>query len=64
MDYEKQKKLETAVDALRKRYGQDVVMRASFLESPSDKGKFWIDHMGGGISRDRRTVDYSREKIQ
>ena len=64
VDYEKQKKLETAVDALRKRYGQDVVMRASFLESPSDKGKFWIDHMGGGISRDRRTVDYSREKIQ
>lgn len=63
VDYEKQKKLEMAVDALRKRYGQDVVMRASFLQSPLDKRKIWIDHMGGGISRDRRTVDYNKEQI-
>ena len=25
--------------------------------------KEWIDHMGGGVSREKRTVDYSKEKI-
>ena len=59
VDYEKQKKAETAIDQLRKRFGQDVVMRASFLT----KDGTYIDHMGGGISRERRTVDYSAEEI-
>ncbi len=63
VDYEKQKKAETAVDSLRRRYGEDCVMRACFLPSPSDPGRAEIDHMGGGISRDRRRVDYSKETI-
>lgn len=37
--------------------GNDSLMRAAFLESK-------IDHMGGGISREKRSVDYSREKIE
>lgn len=63
VDYEKQKRIEMAVDAVRKRYGQDSVMRACFLQSPADKDRMYIDHMGGGISRERRTVDYSKEQI-
>ncbi|MCD8083929.1 MAG: DNA polymerase IV [Clostridiales bacterium] len=62
MDYGKVKKAEQAVDALRKRYGQDVIKRACFLPSPQDK-RPEIDHMGGGISREKRTVDYSKEDI-
>lgn len=63
VDYEKQKRVESAVDSLRLRYGQDIVKRACFL--PSDqKEKIEIDHMGGGISRERRTVDYSREHVE
>ncbi len=50
MDYEKLERLDAALDAIRLRHGQDAVMRASFLESP-------IDHMSGGISRDRRAAD-------
>ena len=60
IDYDRQKKVETAVDQLRKKFGQDVIMRASFLS----KNGMEIDHMGGGISRERRTVDYSKEKIE
>lgn len=63
VDYEKQKKMECAIDALRKRYGRDVVMRASFLNHTERKAKTYIDHMGGGISRERRTVDYTKETI-
>ncbi len=63
VDYEKQKKAEQAVDSLRRRYGEDCVMRACFLPSPSAPQKDEIDHMGGGISRDRRRVDYSKETI-
>ncbi len=63
IDYEKQKKAELAVDSLRQRYGEDCVMRACFLPSASDPGRAEIDHMGGGISRDRRRVDYSKETI-
>lgn len=55
-DYEKLEKLDRTVDALRKRYGADSVMRASFLKQP-------IDHMSGGISREKRTVDYSKLNI-
>lgn len=61
LDYDKQKKAETAVDELRKRFGIDCVKRASFLGSPANKEGLWIDHMGGGISREKWTVDYNRE---
>lgn len=56
-DYEKLERLDAALDYIRKRHGQDAVMRASFLDSP-------IDHMSGGISREKRTVDYTKEKIE
>ena len=62
-DYERQKRAEQAIDQLRKRFGQDVVMRASFLPS-SNTENVKIDHMGGGISREKRSVDYSKEDIK
>lgn len=64
IDYEKQKKAELAVDAIRRKYGNDCIKRASFIDPPDPTEKrLWIDHMSGGISRDKRNVDYSRETI-
>ena len=62
VDYEKQKKAEEAVDQLRKKFGQDIIKRASFLPPKGGK-EAPVDHMGGGISREKRTVDYKKEKI-
>jgi len=55
-DYEKLAKLDAAVDGIRKRYGNDSMKRAAFVGSR-------IDHIGGGISREKRTVDYTKVKI-
>ena len=52
-DYEKLAEMDETIDNIRERYGIDAVMRASFLNQP-------IDHMSGGISREKRTVDYSK----
>ena len=52
-DYEKLEKMDAAVDRIRKRYGIDSVKRAAFVDSP-------IDHMSGGISREKRSVDYEK----
>lgn len=60
IDYEKVHKMEVAVDGIRRRYGADSIKRACFLP---ESDREWIDHMGGGVSREKRTVDYSREKI-
>lgn len=57
MDYEKQKRLECTVDAVRKRYGRDSIKRAAFIGSG-------IDHFGGGISREKRTVDYTKVLVE
>lgn len=57
VDYEKLERLDAALDKIRMRHGQDAVMRASFLESP-------LDHMTGGITREKRTVDYTKEKVE
>ena len=57
IDYDKLEKLDKTVDSLRKRYGMDSIMRASFIKQP-------IDHMSGGISREKRTVDYDRVTIE
>lgn len=57
IDYEKMERLDKAVDEIRKRFGIDSIKRASFL---NDKA---VDHMSGGISREKRTVDYSRQHI-
>ena len=56
-DYEKLARLDAALDSIRNRHGQDAVMRAAFLKSP-------VDHMSGGISREKRTVDYTKEKVE
>ena len=62
VDYEKLEKMDKTVDALRKRFGIDSVMRASFIKKAD--GKPQIDHLSGGISREKRTVDYSKLKIE
>ena len=56
-DYEKLEKMDAAVDRIRRRYGIDSIMRASFLGTP-------IDHMSGGISREKRTVDYKKIRVE
>lgn len=57
MDYEKQERLDRAVDDIRKRFGADSIVRASFIESNK------VDHMSGGISREKRTVNYETQNI-
>lgn len=56
-DYEKMARMDATVDSIRNRYGNDSIMRATFIDQP-------IDHMSGGISREKRTVDYSKITIQ
>lgn len=56
-DYEKLEQMDATVDQIRRRYGIDSVKRAAFLDSQ-------IDHMSGGISREKRSVDYDRVHIQ
>lgn len=57
IDYEKMEKMDAAVDRIRKRYGIDSVKRAAFIGSP-------IDHMSGGISREKRSVDYKKIRVK
>ena len=57
LDYEKLAKMDETLDQLRKRFGIDSVKRAIFINQP-------IDHMSGGISREKRAVDYSKIEIQ
>lgn len=47
-DYEKLKRADRAVDAIRKRYGKDAVKRAVFVNQP-------LDHMAGGVSKEKQT---------
>lgn len=56
-DYEKLEKMDAAVDRIRGRHGIDSLMRAVFVGSP-------IDHMSGGISREKRTVDYDKIQVK
>ncbi|MGL5434727.1 MAG: DNA polymerase Y family protein [Lachnospiraceae bacterium] len=56
-DYEKLERFDAAVDAIRGRYGMDSLIRAPFIESP-------VDHMEGGVSREKRTVDYHTLTIE
>lgn len=63
-DYEKLSKMDRAVDEIRGRYGIDSVKRAVFECNKSDSGIKAIDHMSGGISREKRSVDYSQLDIQ
>lgn len=52
-DYEKLARMDQTVDSLRERFGIDSIQRAIFLNQP-------IDHMSGGISREKRSVDYDK----
>lgn len=45
---EKYAKLDAAADSIRKRYGEDALMRASFLRNP-------LPHMAGGLDKAKRT---------
>lgn len=56
-DYEKLECMDATVDQIRKRYGKDAVVRASFVGGR-------IDHMSGGISREKRCVDYNKVKVE
>ena len=58
LDYEKLERLDKAVDDIRKRFGADSIVRASFIEVNKK-----IDHMSGGISREKRTVNYDTQNI-
>jgi len=48
--------LEKAVDSIRLKYGDDSIMRASFVKAP-------IRHMSGGITIEKKTVDYERINV-
>lgn len=56
-DYEKLECMDATEDQIRKRYGKDSVVRASFVGGR-------IDHMSGGISREKRCVDYNKVKVE
>lgn len=62
-DYGKLRQAEHAVDEIRTRYGNDAIKRARFVSAPAREDPYAIDHMNGGISRERRTVDYRQEQI-
>ena len=57
VNYEKQEKLDAAIDKIRERYGVDAVKRAVFVENP-------IDHMSGRVTREKRKVDYSKIDVK
>jgi DNA polymerase-4 len=49
--YERLSKLDTVVDQVRERYGDDAIMRAIFLNNP-------VYHMAGGIGPEKRKPNY------
>lgn len=46
--YERKLRLDETVDALRDKFGEDIIRRAKFTQTPQD-------HMAGGLSKARRT---------
>ena len=46
--YERKLRLDETVDALRDKFGEDIIRRAKFAQSPGD-------HMAGGLDKARRT---------
>lgn len=54
--YERYEELDSAVDSIRSRFGKDAIKRATFLNTP-------IDHLSGGITREKQSVDYSKLQI-
>lgn len=47
-DHERLARMNHAVDAIRVKYGEDAIFRASFLDGN-------VSHMGGGLHKERRT---------
>ena len=48
VQYERKLRLDEAVDALRDKFGEDIIRRAKFAQNPEE-------HMAGGLSKARRT---------
>ena len=48
VQYEKKLRLDETVDALRDRFGEDIIRRAKFAQDPQE-------HMAGGLDKARRT---------
>ena len=46
--FERKMKLDETVDALRDKYGEEIIRRAKFTRNPAD-------HMSGGLDKARRT---------
>jgi DNA polymerase-4 len=55
-DYSKFEVMDETVDLIRGRFGTDLIKRAVFVN-----GK--IDHLEGGVSREKRNVEYEKLKI-
>lgn len=49
-DYEKQEKLDAAIDTIRNRYGEESVFRASYIDAP-------IRPLNGGVSKEKMKAD-------
>lgn len=62
---EKLQKLNSAIDQIRGRYGEDSVKRARFVK-PTDASAFsshrTLDHMTGGIGKSKRNVPKNNER--
>ena len=48
VQYERKLRLDETVDALRDKYGEDIIRRAKFAQDPDG-------HMAGGLDKARRT---------
>ena len=53
----------TGTKAHYQRQLDTAIKRARFFSAPGCADPYAIDHMNGGISRERRTVDYNKETI-
>lgn len=56
--FEKLELADTMADSIRSRYGIDSLKRAVFVKQAA-----MVEHMSGGITRDKMDVDYSRETV-
>ena len=52
---EKQEKLDKAIDQIRKKYGEDSVRRARFLDGE-------MNHMAGGLNKEKSRYRQRREE--
>ena len=61
-DYVRLETLDKTIDTIRHRYGNDAMKRAVFVHPERTKHRL-IDHMEGGVSREKRYLDYSELKV-